>query len=315
MGTYFVFSVSERQRSCSPHSASPPNRSPVRNESPVFDDFDDYGERHDREATPDSWDDQSISSTLALLETPTTSAHHSHGRFSQQRNSPSPESSRNKPSSRKWTPKKMALLCNMWEQEPHLYDANSRDYRNKQRRLDSIERFAAILNMDYDDVKTRMKSLRTVYKKTIQQKPTGSRAEPLTTGQRNILELCAFLKPYLQTRPARSNLPPLIALPSAQHEDHECDNVEDEMYEANQTKKKERKTAMKANVGDVQVMAEISKCMTSVAGMVTKQPTDSHTLWAQLLANKLSKIQDFEAEELKLDIDRQVLDVMKKSAK
>jgi hypothetical protein len=67
-------------------------------------------------------------------------------------------------------------------------------------------------------------------------------------------------------------------------------------------------------------MAEISKCMTSVAGLVANPPpshkdSDPHTLWAQLLAAKLAKIQDYEAEELKIDIDKQVLALMKNCPK
>jgi hypothetical protein len=204
--------------------------------------FDD----DDRDSTPDSWDDQSITSTLALLDTPSCSQHSS-SKHSQRRSSPSPESYKSKHGSRKWTPKKISLLCNMWEQEPHLYDGNLKEYRNKQMRIDSLDCFAAILNMDYEDVKTRMKSLRTVYKKLLQAKPTGSRAEPLTTGQRNILEMCAFLKPYLQTRPAHSNLPPLQCRTTSQQlqdDDEEMDEG-DNIVQTKPTKKKDAKGAKK----------------------------------------------------------------------
>ena len=53
-----------------------------------------------------------------------------------------------KPSTRKWTPKKEALLCSLWEDETHMYDMQHRDYRNRRLRSTTIERFAALLNME-----------------------------------------------------------------------------------------------------------------------------------------------------------------------
>lgn len=70
---------------------------------------------------------------------------------------------------------------------------------------------------------------------------------------------------------------------------------------------------------EYQVMADITRCMSSVAGLVTQPTTstdtDSHKLWAQLLAQKLNKIDDFKAEEFKIETDRKVLDLMKSDPK
>jgi hypothetical protein len=62
-----------------------------------------------------------------------------------------------------------------------------------------------------DDVLTRMKSLRTVYRKSLQKKGSGSAAEKMTTSERLVLEICAFLKPHLQNRESTSNLPKLYS--------------------------------------------------------------------------------------------------------
>jgi hypothetical protein len=48
---------------------------------------------------------------------------------------------------RKWTPRKEALLANMWEDEPHLYDSTDREYRDTHKRRDTLLRFSAALNM------------------------------------------------------------------------------------------------------------------------------------------------------------------------
>jgi hypothetical protein len=48
---------------------------------------------------------------------------------------------------KKWTPRKEAMLAGMWEDEPHLYDATERDYRDTHKRKETLQRFAAALNM------------------------------------------------------------------------------------------------------------------------------------------------------------------------
>jgi hypothetical protein len=58
-----------------------------------------------------------------------------------------------------------------------------------------------------DDIIIRMRSLRTVYRKTLLAKPSGSAGDTLTTAEKQIMELCAFLQPYLQNRETSSNLP------------------------------------------------------------------------------------------------------------
>lgn len=50
--------------------------------------------------------------------------------------------------SKKWTPEREKLLCEMWEEEAHLYDATSKDYRNSNKRHRSLQRFSAALNIE-----------------------------------------------------------------------------------------------------------------------------------------------------------------------
>lgn len=94
--------------------------------------------------------------------------------------------------------------------------------------------------------------------------------------------------------------------------DVECD---DETPKKKQTEKKKKETM------EMQVMSDISKCMSSVAGIVTKSAgpssaeTDPHLLWAQLLCKKLNKIDDLVAEEFKVDTDKRILALMKSDPK
>jgi hypothetical protein len=86
-------------------------------------------------------------------------------------------------------------------------------------------------------------------------------------------------------------------------------------------KKESKRGPKKQENFEFQVMADISRCMSSVAGLVnqpstsTSADTDNHKLWAQLLAQKLNKIDDFRAEEFKIETDRKILDLMKSDPK
>jgi hypothetical protein len=48
---------------------------------------------------------------------------------------------------KKWTTEKENLLCQLWEDEPHLYDATNPDYRNTFKRRATIKKFARILDL------------------------------------------------------------------------------------------------------------------------------------------------------------------------
>lgn len=48
----------------------------------------------------------------------------------------------------KWTREREQLLCTMWEEEIHLYDATSKDYRNTNKRQQALQRFSAVLGLD-----------------------------------------------------------------------------------------------------------------------------------------------------------------------
>lgn len=48
----------------------------------------------------------------------------------------------------KWTLEMEEKLCELWEEETHLYDSTSVDYRYTHKRLISIQRFAAVLDVD-----------------------------------------------------------------------------------------------------------------------------------------------------------------------
>lgn len=50
--------------------------------------------------------------------------------------------------SKKWTLERERRLCEMWEEEAHLYDATSKDYRNTNKRQRALQRFSAILKLE-----------------------------------------------------------------------------------------------------------------------------------------------------------------------
>ena len=53
------------------------------------------------------------------------------------------------PRSRKiWTPAKEQELCDLWQDEAHLYDTTARDYRNTNKRTQAYKRMATILEID-----------------------------------------------------------------------------------------------------------------------------------------------------------------------
>jgi hypothetical protein len=49
---------------------------------------------------------------------------------------------------RKWSFKKEKTLCSLWQQEPHLYDRDDPDYRNKEKRTEAIDYIATAVGMD-----------------------------------------------------------------------------------------------------------------------------------------------------------------------
>jgi hypothetical protein len=49
---------------------------------------------------------------------------------------------------KKWTPRKEKMLCLLWEDEDHLYNACHVDYRNPAKRKGAMDRIAAALNME-----------------------------------------------------------------------------------------------------------------------------------------------------------------------
>ena len=48
---------------------------------------------------------------------------------------------------KKWTPKKEALLCTLWEDERHLYDCNDANYRKRENRAIALRNFGQLLHM------------------------------------------------------------------------------------------------------------------------------------------------------------------------
>jgi hypothetical protein len=57
-----------------------------------------------------------------------------------------------------------------------------------------------------DQVRKRIKSLRTQFGKLRKQKPSGTNTKPLTTKNKWILERFQFLAPHMGVRPTTSNL-------------------------------------------------------------------------------------------------------------
>lgn len=49
---------------------------------------------------------------------------------------------------KKWTPAREQQLCNLWEEETHLYDTTSRNYRNSMMRNQAYRRIATALGME-----------------------------------------------------------------------------------------------------------------------------------------------------------------------
>ena len=60
------------------------------------------------------------------------------------------------------------------------------------------------------DVRTRLRSLRTMFRKAINM-PTGSAGDTLTPTQKALVKMCSFLKSHLRSKPTFSTLPPLGA--------------------------------------------------------------------------------------------------------
>ena len=59
------------------------------------------------------------------------------------------EISQETPRTRKmWTPAKEQELCDLWQDEAHLYDATAKDYRNTNKRTQALKRMATILEID-----------------------------------------------------------------------------------------------------------------------------------------------------------------------
>ena len=54
-------------------------------------------------------------------------------------------------------------------------------------------------------VDTRMNSFRTVFRKIIYP-PSGAGGDELTTSQKRVAHLCAFLRPHLRSKATKSNL-------------------------------------------------------------------------------------------------------------
>lgn len=50
--------------------------------------------------------------------------------------------------SRKWTFERERVLCEMWEEETHLYDSTSHDYRNSHKRQRAFLRMSAGLKLE-----------------------------------------------------------------------------------------------------------------------------------------------------------------------
>ena len=63
-----------------------------------------------------------------------------------------------------------------------------------------------MLDISVEDVEKRMNSLRTVYRKIITGKGSGSAYETLTVSQKKTVNLCSFLKNHLQGKETVSNL-------------------------------------------------------------------------------------------------------------
>ena len=56
------------------------------------------------------------------------------------------------------------------------------------------------------DVKTRMESLRTVFRKIWKKKPSGSATQKMTATERDIYQKCRFLEKHLKSRDSINNI-------------------------------------------------------------------------------------------------------------
>lgn len=114
-------------------------------------------EDHENEATTVNSNKKRITPVKCASHTPTRSS--PRGQYTPRHAPSSPSSSVEEDklkkvglpsprSVRKWTLDNERVLCELWEEEDHLYDTTSKDYRNSNKRQRALLRLAAVLNME-----------------------------------------------------------------------------------------------------------------------------------------------------------------------
>ena len=102
-----------------------------------------------------------------------------------------------------------------------------------------------------------------------------------------------------------------------QSDDIEGEDNVDLTYEEKPKESKAKKAKDKHDEVAQKTMVDISKCMATVSDYVATQKvsghqstesTNEHSMWAQVLAQKLAKVDDLKAEEIKLKVDTLVLE-------
>jgi hypothetical protein len=235
--------------------------------------------------------------------------------------------SKKKKTSTKWSRKEENLLCTMWAEESHLYDSTVDNYRNSDLRRKALNRIAAALDRDKNDVVTHMRSLRTRMSKILHQ-PSGSGRDNLTKRDREIAKLCSFLKEHIGSRDTISNL----TKPANDSDSDGNADVEEttpkkteatkqskqgqknkDKPEANTEEKPSKKTKAKEDP-NTEIFGQISSCVSDVAKAVCEKKTeesfDKHMAWAKLLALKVKEMRPITGEKFKLEVDQKAFKIM-----
>lgn len=110
-----------------------------------------------------------------------------------------------------WTKEKTQHLIFLWEGLPHLWDVSHAEYKNRLKRIASIEEIARQFNIDSTEIRRKFHNLRTQFyielKKT-RKKKSGS--SEVYTSKWQFFEALQFIQSSSKCTETQSNLVSII---------------------------------------------------------------------------------------------------------
>ncbi|KAJ8349681.1 hypothetical protein SKAU_G00248110 [Synaphobranchus kaupii] len=214
-----------------------------------------------------------------------------------------------------WTPERVDILIDMWEESPALFDIRSQLYTCRIAKQNAAKKISDCLGTTEHEVKKKMESLRTQYGRCLKLPASGSEGGKLTPRQEWFLRRLQFLKNHMKKRQSQSNMDATFELETSLEENEEKDENEEneeppamadaqaqpsgsgsENDQSSKRKKRKSSSTTEAQAQDLAMLKTLTDSITCLTSLNTTPPPppppDYITSYCTYLEGELRAITD-----------------------